>query len=453
MSSILLVDDDAAILEMLGRFFDRRGWSVSRAQTGAGALDQFDRERPDLVLLDLELPDTSGLPVLEQLRERDPDVTALMLTGHGDIETAVAAMQLGAENFLTKPIELEHLGAVIDRAAEKAELRRRNRFLMERANAEETDDAALGASPLMREIEERLARIAAGDGTVLLQGETGTGKGWVARRIHQLSGRRDRPFVEVNCGGLSATFLDSELFGHEAGAFTDAKTRKDGLFEVADGGTLFLDEVGDLAAELQPKLLKALESRRFRRLGGTREIEVDVRLVAATNHDLQAAVAEGRFREDLYYRLAVFPLELPPLRERTSEDVAAMAYRLLDDLRRGEGEGPARISDAALTLLTRHPWPGNIREMRNVIERILILFDGADEITPSHLPPELRRVGDGIGADAERELTLQEVERRHIARVLQLNEGNRARTARHLGISRATLYEKLDRYGLKSIGR
>ncbi|HSH45147.1 MAG TPA: sigma 54-interacting transcriptional regulator, partial [Longimicrobiales bacterium] len=312
-------------------------------------------------------------------------------------------------------------------------------------------ESSLGPSPLMQEIEGRIQRLAAGDGTVLLEGETGTGKGWVARMIHDLSPRAGAPFVEVNCAGLNATFLDSELFGHERGAFTDAKVTKPGLFEVADGGTLFLDEVGDLATELQPKLLKVLESRRFRRIGGTREREVDVRLVAASNLNLREAVADGRFREDLYYRLAVLPLRLPPLRERSHEDIGELAYRLLGELRGNGGTGPDRIGDDALDILVRHRWPGNIRELRNLLERITMLAEDATVLRPHHLPPEMRRgeadmdPGDG--------LTLEDVERRHIVRVLEVNEGNRSRTARVLGISRATLYDKLDRYGLRAVGR
>ena len=448
--SILVVDDDTAVLDLLTRFFEKRGWAVSRAVTGAGALEQYDRDRTGLVLLDLDLPDTSGLPVLQRLQERDPDLAVVMLTGHGDIETAVEAMRIGAENFLTKPVELEHLAAAMERASEKVELRRRNR-LLSGAPAVSREQDGLGTSPTMRKLDERVERIAGGGGTVLLEGETGTGKGWVARLIHERSARAGRPFVEVNCGGLTATFLDSELFGHEKGAFTDARSAKPGLFEVADGGTIFLDEIGDLAPELQPKLLKVLESRRFRRIGGTRELSVDVRLIAATNRQLDGEVAAGRFREDLYYRLAVLPLRLPPLRQRAPEDIAALAYGILAQLRREVETAPARIGDDALDVLVHHAWPGNIRELRNVLERIAILAEGATEIRARHLPPEMRR-GETMEDQGE-PLTLSEVERRHILRVLEANGGNRSRSARTLGISRATLYEKLDRYGFRTVGR
>jgi transcriptional regulator with GAF, ATPase, and Fis domain len=284
---------------------------------------------------------------------------------------------------------------------------------------------------------------------VLLGGETGTGKGWLARRIHAMSPRARGPFVEVNCAGLSATFLDSELFGHEKGAFTDAKQTKRGLFEVADGGTLFLDEIGDLAPELQPKLLTVLESHRFRRLGGTRELEVDVRVVTATNVDLRDAVRARRFREDLYYRVAVLPLGLPSLRERGADEIARLARALLEELRRRIGRGPSRIDSDALLAMTRYAWPGNIRELRNVLERVVLLAVHADAIEPAHLPPEIRAAAGGAAASpGEDDLTLAAAERAHILRVLALSGHNKAHAARALGITRATLYAKLREYGL-----
>lgn len=453
-ASILVVDDDGPLLSLLTGFFEKRGHTVFAAATGARALTRFEEDRPDLVLLDLELPDVSGIPVLQRLRQHDEDVVVIMLTGHGDIETAVEAMRSGAENFLTKPFELEHLAAVVERAAEKVRLKRRNRALSRAAGGTAQappGTAALGTSTLMREIGGQVERIARSDGTVLLQGETGTGKGWLARRIHELSDRSADPFVEVNCAGLSATFLDSELFGHEQGAFTDAKSRKSGLMEIADGGTLLLDEIGDLAPELQPKLLKVLETRRFRRLGGTRELTADVRLIAATNHDLERLVAAGGFRQDLYFRLAVLPLELPPLRERSSEDIVDLAYGVLEELRRTVGHGPERINDDAMDRLTSHAWPGNIRQLRNVLERILILGADEDEIRLQHLPAELQ--SDIDAAPVAEPLTLREIERRAIIVALERTGGNRSGAARQLGISRAAFYDKLSRYGLQSAGR
>jgi DNA-binding NtrC family response regulator len=451
--TILLVDDDAEVLGLLGRFFERTGWQVQRAAEAAGAISLYERDRPDLVLLDIGLPGLSGLQCLEVLRTRDADATVIVLTGQADVATAVEAMRLGAENFLTKPVELPHLEAAAERAWEKSALRRRNRFLSER-QADVAGIAALGRSPVMRDIARQVELLAASDTTVLLTGETGTGKGYVAHMLHALSPRADNPFVDINCGGLSATFLDSEIFGHEKGAFTDAGKQKRGLLEVADTGTFFLDEIGDLAGELQPKLLNALESRRFRRLGGTREIRVDARLIAATNHDIAESVRAGRFREDLYHRLNVLPLRLPPLRERGREDIADLAVRALIELRRRVGRGPSRLTPEALDVLTHYAWPGNIRELRNVLERVLLLSATADEVQPGHLPPEmLGSNGAAHASTAHAELSLEDVERRHIALVLAHHAGNRSRTARTLGISRATLYEKIARYSLDQVGR
>jgi transcriptional regulator with PAS, ATPase and Fis domain len=340
------------------------------------------------------------------------------------------------------------MGAAVERAYEKVELRRRNRYWAEH-QTESTDLSALGRSPAMREIARQIELLAASDTTVLLLGETGTGKGWVAHMIHSLSHRAAAPLVEINCAGLSASFLDSELFGHEKGAFTDAKEQKRGLFEVAHTGTIFFDEIADLAPELQPKLLKVLENRKFRRLGGTREIEVDVRLMAATNRDLVQEVRAGRFREDLYYRLSVLPLRLPPLKQRSRDDIVDLAVRTLIDLRRRVGRGPSRLSPEAMSLVAQYSWPGNIRELRNVIERALIMAPDAEQLERAHLPAELTAVqeAEDTGA-ADLDLPLEEVERRHILRVLAHLGDNRSRAAKSLGISRATLYEKLHKYGL-----
>src|SRR6266550_9525079 len=425
--SVLLIDDDADVLRAVG--------------------DYFDRIRPDVVILDLHLPDVGGLEVLERLRSRGGSV--ILLTGQGDIDTAVRAMQLGAEHFLTKPVDLNHLAAATARVSEKIRLVRQNAML----RAREHEDAgleSLGASPAIRELGRQIELLAASDRTtVLLTGESGTGKGWVARIVHALSPRAAGPFVEVNCAGLSATFLESELFGHEKGAFTDAKERKQGLFEIADGGTIFLDEIGDLAAELQPKLLKVLETKTFRRLGGTRELTVDVRTVAATNHDLVADVGAGRFREDLYYRLSVMPLHLPAVRARAREDRLALVTRLLDDLKPALPGCPAECATEVLDRLLSAPWPGNVREMRNVLERAMILARGQPHIGLEHLPADLRK-GAGGGAAERRHVaqSLSDVERVHIERALRFHAGNRTRAAQELGISRATLINKIKSYAL-----
>ncbi|HKP76241.1 MAG TPA: sigma-54 dependent transcriptional regulator [Longimicrobiaceae bacterium] len=450
--SVLLVDDEPAIVRLLARFFERQEWEVFQALSGEDGVRTYDAQRPDLVVLDLNLPGLSGLNTLEVLAARG--ATVLMLTGAADVGTAVEAMQLGAETFLTKPVDFAHLQSAAERAVEKVELRRANQLLAQRME-ERSRQAVLGASPRMQELARQVELVAASrDTTVLLLGESGTGKGFVAQMIHARSPRGRGPFVEINCAGLSATFLDSELFGHEKGAFTDAREMKRGLFEVADHGTLFLDEIGDLAPDLQPKLLKVLETRTFRRLGGTRELEVDVRLLAATNRDLQAEVRAGRFREDLYYRLSVFPLTIPPLRERSREDVLELVHASVRDLHRRHPDSPDALSDRALELLVAYAWPGNVRELRNVLERALVLARGAGEVGPEHLPEHVRAPG---AARAQRQdwevLTLEEVERRHTERTLYLTGGNRTLAAEKLGISRATLHAKIKEYGLEHVGK
>ncbi len=446
--TLLLVDDDASALRAIGAYFEHLGYEVWREGRGQQGIETFQRVRPDVVLLDLQLPDASGLEVLERLR-RD-NAAVILLTGQGDIETAVRAMQLGAENFLTKPVDMSHLAAAVARVGEKVRLSRQNALL--RARDHEGEGlASLGVSPQMRELARQVELLAASErSTVLLQGESGTGKGWVARVVHHLSPRARGPFVEVNCAGLSATFLDSELFGHEKGAFTDAKERKVGLFELADRGTIFLDEIGELAPELQPKLLKVLETKTFRRLGGTRELTVDVRLIAATNRDLVTEVEGGRFREDLYYRLNVMPLTLPPVRVRSREDRLALLERLLADLRAQLPGCPAECSAEALDRLLSAPWPGNVREMRNVLERAMILSRGQAVIGAEHLPADLRKGERGVGSGDKRHQpqSMAEVERLHIERTLRHHGGNRTRAAQELGISRATLINKIKAYSL-----
>jgi two-component system, NtrC family, response regulator AtoC len=446
--SVLLIDDHPDVLQWLERLFDRAGWTTMTAQTGEAALDLLAAQRPDVILQDLQMPGLAGLDLLRSLRRTDPDAAVIIMTGHGDISTAVGAMQLGAESFLPKPLDVGKLMELADGARAKVELRRENR--RQSTAPVRTGLESLGESPAMQAVARQVELVAATDATVLIQGETGTGKSWIARHIHELSPRATGPFVEVNCGSLSATFLDSELFGHEKGAFTDAKAQKRGLLEVAEGGTLFLDEIGDLAPELQPKLLTVLETRRFRRLGGTRQLVADIRLIAATHRPLEEDVREGRFREDLYYRISVLPLKLPPLRERAGADLVAVILEHLRLIRERIGRGPERISTDALTLLVRQPWSGNLRELRNVLERCLVTFPDAAEIRPEHLPPQmLDPVERRSEAKPDPSLPLEEVEKQHITRVLEDCGMNRSQAARVLGIGRRTLYDKLRRYGLE----
>ncbi len=447
--SVLLVDDDPHILRSLSRFFQNSGWATHTAPSGEDAVRAYEAVAPDVVLLDLVLPGISGLEVLELIVPAG--ATVVLLTGEGQVSTAVEAMRKGAENFLTKPVEMDYLEAALLKALRTARLREVNRRLSAAVQDGTGDKDFFGGSARMQALAERAHLFARSDSTILLMGESGVGKGWLARRMHQISPRSAAPFVTVNCAGLSATFLDSELFGHEKGAFTDARQAKEGLFEVANGGTLFLDEIGDLAVELQPKLLKVLEETTFRRLGGTREITADVRLIAATNHDLEAAVDAGRFRADLYHRINVLALSIPPFRERDPEDVLEMIHRVFRELAR---EGDPALSRNALDLLLGYDWPGNVRELRNILERALVLARGQEQIRVEHLPPSLRGSAPLIESrDAGPVEPLEAVERRHIVRALEVLNGNRTRAAEALGISRATLYAKIDQFGLQEVGR
>jgi two-component system response regulator AtoC len=450
MASVLIVDDEPQITQALGTFFERSGGhAVLVAHTAAEGIELFDRARPDLVLLDVRLPDMTGFDVLAKIHDANPVV--IMITGFGDVQLAVQAMQNGAENFLTKPVELAHLGAVAERGFEKARLRQMNRYLATRHGGP-SPQLVLGVSRPMQELSAQIDMIAASERTtVLLIGESGSGKGRVAELIHARSPRAALPFVEVNCAALTATSLDVELFGQDRGSAdngtTAAREFKPGLFEVADGGTLFLDEIGDLDPHLQPKLLRILEGKSFRRVGGTQEIFANVRLIAATSKDLVNEVTGGSFREDLYYRLNVMPVYLPPLRARSREDLLELVARVIDELRAILPDAPTAVSEPALDRMLRYGWPGNVRELRNVLERAMIMSRGQGSIGPHHLPGDVRESA-GSAVDHHVPKSLEEVERTHIERTLRAHTGNRTHTARELGISRATLIKKIKTFGL-----
>ena len=437
MLSVLVVDDDDTIRETLVDFFDSLGHVTRGARTATEGRQVAAAHSPDVALVDLRLPDADGLRLMEALRADHPEVAVILLTGHGDVATAVRAMREGAADFLEKPIDLEALDAAVRRAAEHARLAREVAVLRAREAGALWHEAAPAIERAPVPDLDRLVELAArnDDAPVLVIGETGTGKGYVARQIHERSPRRAQPWVEINCASLAAPFVESELFGHEKGAFTDARQAKRGLVEVAARGTLFLDEVAELAPEVQPKLLKAIEERAFRRLGGTATLTSDARLIVATNVPLADAVARGRFRADLYYRLQVLTITLPPLRTRRDE-IPALAAALLP---RG-----ARLAESARAALQAYEWPGNIRELKNALWRASILAEGAP-ITPAHLgltPPE----GAAI-APSEEAVTLADAERRAIAAALAATGGNRAQAAARLGIARSTLQEKLKRGG------
>jgi two-component system response regulator HydG len=386
----------------------------------------------------------TGFDVLAKIKDDHPVV--IMVTAYGDVPMAVDALHKGAENFLTKPVDLSHLAAAAERALEKASLRRMNRYLSERRGT--GSNVIFGPSPAMRELSGQISLLAASDRTTaLIVGESGAGKGRVAELIHAQSPRSTKPFVEVNCAALTAESLDSELFGVEGGATSAAGSTKKGLFEIADGGTLFLDEIGDLDPHLQPKLLRVLEGKGFRRHGGTTEITPNVRVIAATSKDLVNEVTAGRFREDLYYRLSVMPINLPPLRARSREDLVELVAHIMDVLAPTLPGAPTVLGEDALDAILRYGWPGNIRELRNVIERAMLMARGAPRIEIVHLP---REVQGASGAEVNHHVprSLADVEKAHIDRTLKANQHNRTHAARELGISRATLIKKIREYDL-----
>ncbi|MCI0342910.1 MAG: sigma-54 dependent transcriptional regulator [Planctomycetales bacterium] len=441
LGTLLIADDEETIRENLAVLFRREGYRVHVAASGEEALESVEAHHPDVLLLDLKLPGMDGIGVLRELSADPHPPGVILLTAYGDIPTAVEAVKFGAADFLTKPVDLDRLRA---RVAEVREARRvaqpGRRAFPAGADLRE----ALGRSEAMAPVIETLERLAGRDVTVLLTGESGTGKGLVARLLHERGARAGGPLVEVNCAGLTAPLLESELFGHERGAFTDARAEKRGLLEVADAGTLFLDEIGEMPLEVQPKVLTAIETRRFRRLGGVEERRADVRIVASTNRDLERAVREGRFRADLFHRLNVVALALPPLRARGA-DVLALARRFVAESAREFEARVEGIAPEAEARLGRYGWPGNVRELRNVLERAVVLARGP-KIVPEDLTPAISGLAEGGEAGALP--TMEEAERELIRRALAHTKGNRSRAARALGISRTTLLSMIRRFGL-----
>jgi DNA-binding NtrC family response regulator len=440
---VLLVDDDDAFRTVMGRELARAGFGILTAATGGDALRVAAERQPPVVVLDLNLPDITGLQVLERLRAVCPSTEVLMLTGQGSIDAAIQSIRSGAFDYVAKPCPLDELEVRIQRALERHSLTRRATLLERGLTPPDLGHAFIGQSQKFVEVLDLIGRVAPSDAAVLITGETGSGKEIAAKLLHARSHRREKPFVVVECAGLQESLLQSELFGHERGAFTGADRAKPGLFEVAHGGTIFLDEIGEVSAATQVKLLRVLDASTFRHVGGTAEIAVDVRLLAATNRDLQAMVRQGQFREDLFYRLSTIALHLPPLRERTG-DVALLAGHFVAQL--NERHGRRRELDAAaLDVLEHHAWPGNVRELKHAIEAALLVCDG-DEVRPEHLPASVRRQPESPPAGGAL-ATLDALEREHVRRVLDAVQNHRGQAAKVLGISERNLYRKLRDYG------
>ena len=430
---ILIVDDEPFNLDLLEQELADLGYATERANNGTQALDKIARTNPSLVLLDYQMADMNGIEVLRKVRQTDKELPVVLITAHGSIERAVEAVKAGADDFITKPFDPEHLAVVIKKALDRAQLKQDVEFLAQELGGR--NHLVAGDSAAMRAIIEEAKKAAASKSTVLLLGESGTGKELFARSIHDWSERRLKPFVAINCAGLAKELLESDLFGHEKGAFTGAHQLKKGKLEFADGGTVFLDEIGDLALELQTKLLRVLQEREFERVGGTTKIAADLRIIAATNRDLETAVNAGTFRADLFHRLNVIAVTLPPLRER-KEDIGALANYFLQRCAADTKKKFSTIADDALEKLLAYSWPGNVRELANVIERAVVLGDGP-QLTMHHLPA--RVVGAQPPGSAENlsfHDAINSYRRELIVRALATTQGNRANAAKALGMHR-----------------
>jgi len=443
---VLVVDDEKPTRVLMERELPPSGCAVVTAQSGEEALDVLSRRDFDVVLLDLRMPGLGGMETLRRLRSSGVTAEVVVLTGHPEIESAVEAMKLGAYDYLTKPFKLSEVEAVLRRAMEKRQLQEENIALRRMVGQEDEASVILGGSPAMQSLLRLVERVAASNAPVLISGETGTGKGLIARAIHRASPRADRPFLVINCSAFQDQLLESELFGHEKGAFTGAVSAKAGLLEVVDGGTVFLDEVAEMSPAMQAKLLQVLDTGELRRVGGTRLRRIDTRIFAATNKDLQQEVRAGRFREDLFFRLNVVSIEVPPLRDRR-EDIPRLVEHFLSQFRL-PGQQAKSFSPEVLPYLVGYAWPGNVRELANTIERLVLLAPGAI-IRSEDLPPNIRLTADLPPEEAEAPLPLAEVERRSIIRALRYTQGKKAPAARLLGIDVKTLTHKIRAYNIQ----
>ena len=446
MRRVLIADDEANMRWVLERALTKAGYEVETVEDGQLALDRALAERPDLVLVDLKMPKLDGLSVLRTLKEHYPDLLMVMMTAHGSTATVVEAMKAGAQDYLMKPFDIEELLITVSKAFEVESLREQVDYL--KGEVQRDGWQLVGSSDAMLAVKHLVERVALTPATVLIQGESGTGKELVALAIHSLSPRVNGPFIRVNCAALTETLLESELFGHEKGAFTGAHARKTGRFELADGGTLFLDEIGELSFNVQAKLLRVLQERTFERVGGEKTIKVDVRIITATNRDLLKEAQEGRFREDLYYRLSVFPISIPPLRERR-EDIPYLANHFLKKLRTYGGS--KTLGPGVLSQLMAYHWPGNVRELENVVERMVIISQGsvigADGL-PLFNTISKEENGPGPFVLPPEGISLEEIEKSFLQQAMEQTGGNQSQAAKRLGLSRHAFLYRLEKYGI-----
>ena len=444
--TILLVDDEESIRKTLGDVLGDEGYRVIASADGESALSELEREHPDLVLLDIWMPGMDGIETLQRIKEKRPELPVIMISGHGSVETAVKSTKLGAFDFIEKPLSLDKILLVISHALELTRLSRETASLRRQVAG---DEELIGESEQVRSLREQIVKVAPTEGWVLITGENGTGKEVVSRMIHRQGLRKDGPFVSVNCAAIPEELIESELFGYEKGAFTGAAGRKLGRFDLADRGTLFLDEIGDMSLRTQSKILRILQERQFERVGGAAPIRVDVRVIAATNQDLEAAIKAGTFREDLYYRLNVIPLHVSPLRDR-KQDIPLFVEHFLREFSARSRLKQKKINKKALTALLHHNWPGNVRELRNIVERMVILSTG-DEITVRDLPPSITAAAATPSGDSPFDLaSLKDArsvfEKQYLIRKLIENDLNISRTAEQIGLERTSLHRKIKTY-------
>ena len=441
---ILIIDDEKNIREGLATALEMDGYNTVVAENGEKGLECVNKGDIDLVITDLRMPGISGEEVLQKITSEIPGLPVIVLTGHGSIDSAVSAMHSGAYDFLTKPLNLEHLSLVVKRALKNRELQIQNKQLQEEISKSKPFESIIGKSAEMQKIYQMIQKVAGSKASVLITGESGVGKELVAHAIHNLSPRKNNPLVIVNCSALSESLLESELFGHEKGAFTGAAARKRGRFELANGGTIFLDEIGEINQSIQVKILRVLQDKRFERVGGEETLEVDVRVIAATNRDLEEEIKKGNFREDLFYRLNVVHIHVPPLRDR-KDDIPPLINEFMQEFAKENGKDIKNIDNHARAALYKYSWPGNIRQLKNCMESAVVMCS-SDTITLNDLPPTIKSESSANSMQIPFGVTLEEAEKIIIQQTLAQNQGNKSKTAEVLGIGRKTLHRKLDEY-------